>query len=103
MDGRSSNGPSLRTGLKREIDALLDPYFRAEVSVLKSLDETYGTKDSVRIDVLENLRNGTVCIYDIKTGRSRLGKRRARELVSKVAASFEGAHRMIVIEVTPTR
>ena len=74
--------------LKRQIDALVDPNFRAEVSVLKIIDEAYGTKDSVRVDVLENLGNGAVCIYDIKTGKSGLNAGRALEIARKVHASF---------------
>jgi hypothetical protein len=89
--------------LKNQISDLDDPDFRAEVSVLKTLYETYGIKDSVRIDVLENVRNGTVCVYDIKTGRSGLTAGRAREIAQRVFDSYGEARRIIVFETRPTR
>jgi len=42
---------------------------KAEVSITDNKDEIkYRTKGSVRIDVLENLGNGTACVYDYKIG-----------------------------------
>lgn len=55
--------------LKEQIARLRDPDFRAEVSYLKNQEENYGGKDSIRIDVLEKVGDGTVCVYDIKTGQ----------------------------------
>lgn len=46
-------GTAVHVGLKRQIDALFDPDFRAEFSALKTLDETYGAQGSIRIDVFE--------------------------------------------------
>lgn len=96
-------GTAVHVSLKTQISDLDDPDFRAEVSVLKTLYEAYGTKDSVRIDVFENVRNGTVCVYDIKTGRSGLTAGRAREIAQKVFDSYGGARQIIVIETRPTR
>jgi hypothetical protein len=42
--------------------------FSAEKSLMKTRDETLAIKGSIRIDVFEDLRNLTVCVYDIKTG-----------------------------------
>ena len=58
-----------------------DPNFRAEFSLLKSDIEDYGVLGTRRIDVYENPQTGTVCIYDIKTGRSGLTPARMLELV----------------------
>ena len=88
--------------LKRQIDQLAEASFRAEVSVLKTINEAYGLKDSIRVDVLEDVRNGTVCVYDIKTGKRGLGFNRAVEVARKVADAFGSAHRLIIIEIRPT-
>lgn len=93
----------MHVALKNQIDALDDPDFRAEVSALKKLDETYGAKGSVRIDVFENIRKEIVCIYDIKTGKSGLNARRAAELAAKAFEGLPSARQIIVIETRPTR
>jgi hypothetical protein len=59
-----------------------DYNFRAELSLLKTREARYGLKDSRRIDVFENPQTGTVCIYDIKTGRKGLSFARIQELAS---------------------
>ena len=96
-------GTAVHVALKNQIDALRDPDFRAEVSALKDLNETYGARGSVRIDVFENIRNEIVCIYDIKTGRSGLTPRRAAELAAKAYKGLPSARHIIVIETRPTR
>jgi hypothetical protein len=53
-------GTAVHTNLKRQIENLHDPNFRAEVSYVKSIEEEYGTKSSIRIDVLEKVSDGTV-------------------------------------------
>jgi hypothetical protein len=88
-----------------------DPNFRPEVSLLKTLDETgelpekipYGTKGSVRIDVLENTDTNRVCIYDIKTGKSGLTPSRIAELARTVYLRYPKARSFLVIEVRPQR
>src|SRR5262249_13918286 len=55
-------GTAVHTNLKRQIGGLNDRAFRAEVSYLKNREETYGRKDSIRIDVLEKVGDGTVCV-----------------------------------------
>lgn len=96
-------GTAVHVALKDQIDALRNPDFRAEVSVLKDLDETYGARGSVRIDVFENIRSEIVCIYDIKTGKSGLSARRAAELAAKAFEGLPSARQIIVIETRPTR
>jgi hypothetical protein len=80
-----------------------DPNSRAEASLRKSEDAGYGLLGSRRIDVLENPGNGTVCVYDIKTGESGLRPARAAELASTVQYYWPGTQRIIVTEVRPRR
>ena len=80
-----------------------DPDFRAEFSLSKSTSESYGTKDTVRVDVLENVRNGTVCVYDIKTGNRGLDIARMNEIAFNVNRYYPGTQRVIVIETRPSR
>lgn len=80
-----------------------DPNFRAELSLLKSDIEDYGVAGTRRIDVYENPESGTVCIYDIKTGRSGLTPARMLELASTVQYYYPGTQRIIVTEVRPRR
>ena len=54
-------------------------------------------------DVLENVGNGTVCVYDIKTGKRGLSFARTVEIATKVHKSFSGVQRIIVIETRPTK
>jgi hypothetical protein len=58
---------------------------------------------SRRIDVLENPGNGTVCVYDIKTGEAGLRAARAAELASTVQYFYPGTQRIIVTEVRSGR
>ena len=97
-------GTKVHTNLKDQIDALDDPNFKAEVSILKS-DEyaRYGSKGSVRIDVLEKVSNETVCVYDIKTGRRGLSLTRSGEIFGEVTSAFGPTTRIIVIETRPSQ
>lgn len=103
---RQRYGTEVHKRLADEINGLDDPAYKAEKSILKSsgADARYGTKGSVRIDVLENVNADTVCIYDIKTGVSGLLPGRAAELAKE---TFEVFKRMpaciIVTEVKPGR
>lgn len=79
---------------------------QAEVSRVKSeaANKAYGTKDSVRIDVLECAEARTACVYDIKTGKSRssgLSPRRMRELALHAFKACPETQRVIVTEVRP--
>src|SRR5262249_50634615 len=76
----STYGTAVHLQLRDRIRALKDPKLRTEVSLLKTLQETgkpprperqeteYGTKGSIRVDVLETTDSDSVCVYDIKTG-----------------------------------
>ncbi|WP_439500210.1 hypothetical protein [Bosea sp. (in: a-proteobacteria)] len=103
-------GTAVHTNLKFQIDDLRDPYFRAERSFLKSAKEgaddrgvRYGTRDSLRVDVFEQLPDGTICVYDIKTGKSGLLPGRSMEIAAAVRRYFGSVRRIIVTEVRPSR
>jgi hypothetical protein len=63
---------------------------------------TYGAKDTIRVDVLERRDQATVCVYDIKTGRSGLSVPRMAEITTSVFKAYGPVLRIIVTEVRPT-
>ncbi|MEQ1717270.1 MAG: hypothetical protein ABL907_15030 [Hyphomicrobium sp.] len=99
--GAAAYGTNVHTAIRNEIRAIDDPSFRAEVSAIKSNEEDYGAPGSVRVDVLENVGNGTVCVYDIKTGKSNLSAARMREIANNVHSFYVGTTRILVIETRP--
>ena len=78
-----------------------DRNFRAEYSLLKEREARYGEPGSVRVDVFENLNNGTICVYDIKTGASSFSGARMGEIAVGVGLRYPTARRIIVIETRP--
>ncbi|MBI3435544.1 MAG: hypothetical protein HY056_10775 [Proteobacteria bacterium] len=70
---------------------------------MKNKDENYGTKNSIRIDVLENVGDGTVCLYDIKTGQRGLSLPRTTEIATNAFKAYPGTQRIIVSEIKPKR
>lgn len=94
--------------LEKLINGRGEAHLHAEVSRVKGrwADADYGTKGSVRIDVLEYAGEGTVCVYDIKTGKSRssrLSPARMRELAENALDAYPGTQRIVVTEVRPSR
>jgi hypothetical protein len=97
-------GTAVHTLLKQEIIDFNHPDLNAEVSFLKGKEEGYGVKDTVRIDVLERVTHDTVCIHDIKTGRSPLTLPRMLEMVVNSQKMYKGQIKhFIVTEVRPTQ
>ncbi len=95
-----------------------DPKFKAEVSLLKSIDagakprdptdfdssQHYGEAGTIRIDAYEyRPESRTACIYDPKTERARLTLRRMFEMAANARRNFVDVDRIIVTEVKPTR
>jgi hypothetical protein len=100
----SQFGTKVHTRLKELIDRQNDPNFRAEVSYDGTQkDARYGQKLSIRVDVLERLGNGVVCVYDIKTGDRALEGPRMTTIARKVLQRFPDTRRIIVTEVRPNR
>lgn len=99
-----NRGTAIHQDVKRQIEALKDENFKAEVSRLKSGDDTnYGTLGSVRIDVYERAANNTTCVYDIKTGDRGLSPARMVEIANASRKLFPGTRRIVVTEVRPFR
>lgn len=88
--------PSLRKILQA------DPSM-TEAQAEKSMEAPYGERGTIRIDVLENVdgRSKLICVYDIKTGDTRLTEARIREIARIVALRYPGSDRIIIIESRP--
>ena len=100
----SQFGTAVHLDIERQINGLKDPTFVAERSLLKGREADYGTRGSIRIDVLETTVPGTVCVYDIKTGRSGLTRDRVKELAGEAFAAFLAPPAAIIVtEVRPKR
>jgi hypothetical protein len=97
----SSYGTAIHKYVERKINALGDPNFRAEISLLASDRVHYATKDSKRLDVFENPGTGTVCIHDEKTGKAKLSFSAMTKLVAAAHSFYPGTQRVIVTEVRP--
>lgn len=99
--GATAKGSRIHSALKESIDGLNDGNFRAEVSAIKSKEEAYGARNSIRVDVLENVGNGTVCVYDIKTGKIGLSIGRMQEIANNVHSLYPGTQKVVLIETRP--
>jgi len=110
-------GTAVHSTLESKIKTIGNPNFTSEESVWKAIEEDpsanmksaeneapkRGARGSVRIDVLDNQGNGTVCVYDIKTGRRRLSVPRMTEIARSVNRHFPGTRRIIVAEMRPMK
>lgn len=99
--GAAAYGTRVHTAIEKEVNNKFDPNMRAEVSFIKSNEENRGTKNSKRIDVIENVGDGNVCVYDIKTGKSKLSAARMVEIASNVHSFYPGTKKIVVIETRP--
>ena len=91
VEVRLGDGTHVSTTIQnRSVDALRDPDLLTEFSIYKEdVDASrYGLKGSKRIDILERRSDGTICIYDLKTGKYRLTTRRILEIYLNVKAKF---------------
>lgn len=100
----SEYGTAVHYNLKQQIEALRDPNLRAEISLLKSQDmDRYGERGSIRVDVFKRVGNGTVCVYDIKTGKEGLSLSRFKEIAIRVLRIYPETTRIVISEIRPTR
>jgi hypothetical protein len=102
----ASYGTAVHMWIKAEVNGSetgppKNPAFRSEVSFIKSEYADYGDPGSKRVDVFENPGNGTVCIYDIKTGNAVLSFSRMQELATAVGTYYPGTRQIVVTEVKP--
>lgn len=102
-------GTYIHQRLKEQIDSAGYPNLRAEISAYKTAMETglqptpYGYAARLRIDAVEYRSDGTMCIYDFKTGKAGLSASRSYDLGIAGYLSKPGFNRAIVIEVRPRR
>lgn len=101
----TSIGKRVHHLMAQEIKSQNNPNFIAEISYDKTtgIMTNPGKKNSVRLDILENIQNTTVCIYDPKTGEKGFKPQTAVDYATAVQLHFPGATRFIVIEMRPTR
>jgi len=83
-DSISGQGPVVGTKkhsqFKAQVDSLGNPSLKTEQSFLGGREVDYGTPGSVRVDVIEFLPDGTINVYDFKTGGARLTPSRILEI-----------------------
>jgi hypothetical protein len=79
------------------------PGFKTNAGFLGDLELENGLKvaGSSFLDVLNDEGNGTICIYDIKTGISGLGSRQIYQYWSEAKRAFVYAQRIYILEVRP--
>jgi len=53
------------------------------------------------VDAYEYRDDGTLCVYDLKTGKAGLSDRRADILANAIKLGFKPIRRIIVMEVRP--
>lgn len=100
----SEYGTAIHKNIADQIRVLGDPNLRAEVSLMKTQEALrYGQAGSIRIDIFERVGNGTVCVYDIKTGSEGLSLARFREIATRVLDVYKDTTRIVISEIRPSR
>lgn len=76
--------------------------FSAEISYGQgeTPEAQYGEKGSIRIDVVQYLGNGTVCMYDLKAGLAPLSAPRMHDFANRVL-KFDKVKHVFVTQVRP--
>jgi len=101
-------GTNVHTRFKVYVQDAHDPLFKAERSFWKEADESrdserirYGAQGTIRVDAYEFRPDGTLCVYDLKTGSAGLSDRRAEILARAASLGFKPIRRVVVTEVRP--
>jgi hypothetical protein len=105
FNGPQDFGNKVHAVAAAKIRALGNPNLVAETSYVYG-DETpadYGTRFSIRLDVLERSVPQTVCVHDHKTGESGISAVRATSIAEMIARNFPDTQRIILSEIRPTR
>mgnify|MGYP001811106626 CR=1 FL=1 len=103
-------GTYVHQRLKDQIDAMRRSDLHAEVSAYKIAAEAadavlpiYGYPATIRIDAVEYREDGTVCVYDFKTGKAGMTRQRFLDVGRGGYSSRAAMRRAIVIQVRPSR
>lgn len=94
-------GTKVHSALEKIIEAKPRLGLKSERSYTKAGMETGRIAGTIRIDVIEERDDGTLCIYDIKTGKRGLAMSRVREFALRASKKLEGYSDVVVVEVRP--
>lgn len=83
-------GTRAHSAFRAEVEALGNPNLSTEVSYLKGQVVPYGTRGSVRLDVVEGPLTSPTAIYDFKTGGAALGPGRIALIRSNLPGGGNG-------------
>ena len=79
------SGTKQHTKFAEKVNKLGNKNLRTEVSFLNGKEVSYGTKGSVRLDVVEYDANGKIiAVYDLKTGWAKLTETRIKQIQGHV-------------------
>ena len=82
-------GTHKHTAFASEVNNLCNPNLRTEVSYLNGREVAYGTKGSIRFDVIQYNANGApIAAWDFKTGAARLTTSRVSQMQAKSGLSI---------------
>lgn len=96
--GRGSvYGTKVHSAFERQVNALGKSDVHTEVSYLNGQVVPYGTKGSVRLDVVNGPVNAPAAVYDLKTGSATLTPARIRQIQSHIP----GGSSVPVTEIRP--
>ncbi|MDR7036365.1 hypothetical protein J2X36_001103 [Methylobacterium sp. BE186] len=91
-------GNALHYEIANAINSRNDPDFVAEISFDDNGKEAdYGDLGSIRLDVLENTKHNTVCVYDHKTGSRGLSASRALWIATIVKKRYPHVQQIIIV------
>lgn len=93
------HGTRVHTAFADEVAALGRINVFSEVSYLNGQVVPYGTRGSVRLDVVVGSPSAPAAIYDLKTGSAVLTTRRADRIRSHLPDGFQD---ILVVEVRPS-
>ncbi|HTD06251.1 RHS repeat-associated core domain-containing protein [Undibacterium sp.] len=90
-------GTRVHSAFENEVNALGKDNVHTEVSYLNGQVVPYGTKGSVRLDVVNGPVNAPISVYDLKTGSAALTPARIQQIQSNIP----GGSSVPVIEIRP--
>ena len=97
-------GNKVHYQLRETVRSMRDKDLVSEISLIKSAEaDYYGQTNSIRVDVMERVGDGTVCVYDIKTGRCGLSVARMQEIANNAHSYWKDTRRLLLIEMRPRR